>query len=557
MEAFGVAWRMARCSLALAALGAVASGQEVLLTVDGDPFDSIAPLAGTGDITLDGVPDLLVASNTNSRVRVISGADGSTYLDVHHTILTAFGYSVDGAGDFDADGVLDFVAGAPVEDVGFYNAGGVHVYSGVDASEIAAMYGSFDGDQLGMWVAGLGDVNGDGYDDVGACGRWNKARIYGGPDGRLIRQHPGVLTRASIAGVGDMDGDGAADYVVGWPQDSTNGSWTGRATVFSGRDGSEIHTVYGDTPHQQNVTTGDHLGRSVAGVGDVNADGVPDFVAGAPGEIELWYGATQSTVRAYSGVDAAILWEWDGEEQTQSPAGGHFGFRVTGSGDVNGDGYDDIFAAAPNAYSQGAILVFSGRTGRLLWRVLEAPDSFRIEHHDPVGDIDGDDITDFAVGDPSDDSAGQATGRVTVYAGALGDAERYCDGAPNSFGPGAALELGGPISVGNNALRLLVSGAVPGQFGLYFYGPDMNQSPFGDGYLCIGGGFYRLGPPQTIAPDGTDERPLDFTLPPLDAGPGQIVPGDSWSFQHWYRDPAGSGGSGFNLSDALRIQFLP
>jgi hypothetical protein len=91
---------------------------------------------------------------------------------------------------------------------------------------------------------------------------------------------------------------------------------------------------------------------SVAGAGDVNGDGVPDFIAGAPGEIDYGWSPTHGMVRVYSGADASILHEWQADVVTSSPYT-RFGQRVSGGGDVNGDGYDDVLVAAPDEFDYG------------------------------------------------------------------------------------------------------------------------------------------------------------------------------------------------------------
>jgi hypothetical protein len=80
--------------------------------------------------------------------------------------------------------------------------------------------------------------------------------------------------------------------------------------------------------------------------------------------------------------------------------------------------------------------------------------------------------------------------------------------------------------------------------------------PFGDGFRCVTNPVHRLVPPQAFDGGGGALRHLDFTQPPADAGPGQIVAGSTWYLQAWYRDPA-AGGAGFNLSDGLRASFCP
>ncbi len=132
----------------------------------------------------------------------------------------------------------------------------------------------------------------------------------------------------------------------------------------------------------------------------------------------------------------------------------------------------------------------------------------------------------------------------------------YCTGAPNSVGSGATISLTGTISLAAGDAVLHAAGVPPSQFGLFYYGPNQVQLPWGDGFRCAGGGVYRLG---TVLSDGSGNStdPLDYTKPPMDAGAGKIVAGGSWNFQYWYRDPSGPGGTGFNASDALAVTFCP
>ena len=136
-------------------------------------------------------------------------------------------------------------------------------------------------------------------------------------------------------------------------------------------------------------------------------------------------------------------------------------------------------------------------------------------------------------------------------------ASTYCLGLANSAGPGASIGWTGNQSVTANDFALSVSGVPSGMPGVFFYGASKVQEPFRDGLLCIdaqGQGLHRLLPAVFSAPDGSASYDLDFTLPPLSAGPGAILPGSTWSFQCWYRDPAAVL-SGSNLSNALRAGF--
>ena len=101
---------------------------------------------------------------------------------------------------------------------------------------------------------------------------------------------------------------------------------------------------------------------------------------------------------------------------------------------------------------------------------------------------------------------------------------------------------------------------MPSQFGLFYYGPQPAQVPFGDGFRCVGGGStgtFRLNPPLMTDSFGDAIRALDMTQPPMGSGSGQVTGGSTWYFQFWYRDPQGPGGSGFNFSDGLQVDFCP
>ncbi len=128
----------------------------------------------------------------------------------------------------------------------------------------------------------------------------------------------------------------------------------------------------------------------------------------------------------------------------------------------------------------------------------------------------------------------------------------YCISAANSTGAGAVMNWAGTTFVSNNDLALLADGAVPNQFGIFYYGPSQVLFVFGNGYRCVGGSVFRLPPIQADA-GGTVMYALDNTNPPQAAG--QIIGGSTWNFQFWYRDPGQ--GSGFNLSDGLEVFFCP
>lgn len=130
--------------------------------------------------------------------------------------------------------------------------------------------------------------------------------------------------------------------------------------------------------------------------------------------------------------------------------------------------------------------------------------------------------------------------------------QNYCVAAPNSRGPGAIMGWSGSTSVAQNNFALTCSGGIPNGFGFFFFGDGQQQTPFGNGFVCVAGNVFRLLPGVNFNLAGVATRPVDNT-----AGVGtHLVAGTSWNFQIKYRDVAG-GGALFNYSDGLNATFCP
>ena len=146
---------------------------------------------------------------------------------------------------------------------------------------------------------------------------------------------------------------------------------------------------------------------------------------------------------------------------------------------------------------------------------------------------------------------------ITEGADCAGEIAMGCEATANTAGGGVQLSLSGGTSLSSTSARLLWWGGIPGQPGVIFYGPDAISLPLGDGVRCVGGApVRRLRPPITFDLFGTAEYILDYQAGPLGAGPATVMPGSTWHFQLWYRDPS-SQGAGHNLSSSLMLTFCP
>ncbi len=252
-------------------------------------------LAAAGDIDGDGYGDLVVGARGVHAVRVYRGGptgitEASARTLVGPDIASSFGAAV-GAGDIDGDGYADVIVGAPDANAG---AGALYVYLGgptmlarKPSTTIAGPDVAFGG--FGSVVAMAGDVNGDGFADVlvGAPESISKSgRAYlflGASSGlplltsaRFDGAAAGDYLGASIAGVGDLDGDGFSDIAIGSPG---IGAALGHVDVYRG-SATGI-----DLGSRRTLTApdGENFGAAIGGTGDTDGDGFADLIVGARG----------------------------------------------------------------------------------------------------------------------------------------------------------------------------------------------------------------------------------------------------------------------------------
>jgi hypothetical protein len=230
----------------------------------------------------------------------------------------------------------------------------------------------------------------------------------------LHSDSPGDNYGFMASAIGDLNGDGAPDFIIGAPRNPQGGAFSGRAYVYSGRNGTLLHVVQGNTQ--------DRMGFSVAGVGDVNKDGVPDYVVGAPGRFNQTP-VKNGRVLVISGADHSVLYD------LQGTANSFFGYDANAAGDVNGDSWPDIIVGAPlvsvAAPFAGRAFAISGRDGSILWsHDGDAQNASLGTGVSGVGDLDGDGLPEQTIGASGQPNGSHNGGQAFVLNGRDGSVMR-------------------------------------------------------------------------------------------------------------------------------------
>jgi|GEM_PF-1761260 len=139
--------------------------------------------------------------------------------------------------------------------------------------------------------------------------------------------------------------------------------------------------------------------------------------------------------------------------------------------------------------------------------------------------------------------------RPNLFTPVDGNWTNYCSSTPNSTGDPAVMGATGTTSISANNLVLEAS-PVPNTIGLFYYGPNQDSIPFGNGVRCVAGGIFRMG---TTPGSGNEMTHAVDVNDPAPSG-SAFNPGEIWNFQCWFRDQPG-GGSEFNLTDGLEVEF--
>jgi FG-GAP repeat protein len=428
--------------IGLLGLAPRSQGQSLDYYIEGNNNQRVFPwdVGRVGDLDGDGCDEFIAGSpdyvvGTSCEVTIYSGKSGAVVDSISGPADTRFGSAVDGDFDVDGDGYSEVVIGAPFDGTNSSYSGRVVVYSPHTKQTLYDLYGPSTVAELGTAVRGLTDLDKDGFDEfiVGAP-FIDTAYVYSGKTGSVMFTLTGKSLSFfgwSVAGGGNMNGDGHNDFLIGSPKRTdSSGNTVGRVSAFSGKDGTKLWSVDGPL-----VSWGGNggFGTSITHAGDLDGDGLGDCVVGDPLAQNPGTGFFSGGATVISGATGTVLYSVYGGPPID---GAFFGNVVRGGGDLDGDGVYDWLANASSTLIVPPYVQAYTAAGNPIY-------TYEMVTTDPVptaelygqafcsADVDGDGRRDLVIGNPVFDSG---NGIIELRATAVASWSNYGAGWPGTSG---------------------------------------------------------------------------------------------------------------------------
>ena len=365
-------------------------------------------VASNGDVDGDGIPDVIAGAPRynvkDGRFEVYSGRTGLLLYEEKGEKDDLLGSSAVFLADLDLDGHQEFAVAAFGPSIAE-----VTIYSGASFMKLRTHVGEDPGDLFGFCMDRVVDVDGDGVHDYFVAGI-AYAKLFSGATGEeLSRTGFGLTGLTAVVAPGDLNKDGHLDFVTGEPTKTSNG----RVRGIDGQSGGTLYEVQGPTDRSR-------FGHALALMGDLTGDGIPEVVAGAPDGFHPddcdW---DVGWARVLSGADGAILYEFHGEVTGRLGHSVADLGDLTGDGvpDFAVGNKSANYRSPECDWPCGAVDFYSGADGTLFYRLL-GEGAFFAEALAHAGDLNQDGLPDLAVSATlATDEDGINPGGVFVYAG--------------------------------------------------------------------------------------------------------------------------------------------